>query len=268
MLLFIAAAPEAIWRSAALNFLGNFAATVAVFLVTYLFYVLVTSPGLRNAEVIPLQDVEIGNEIVDLPADASDYWFWGRSGSYFRSAVLPRLAELSRTERKHVKMRIVLPNPAINSNDKYYKHIKRGLEESASDDTLSANVVATIVSVVSACSRDPYLSAEIGLCGTVPVLRYDLSNKGALITRDAKHLPALLINSGNPYFEMFRDTVENELRQCTKIGWNPAVAGEVATDQLLSAAFLNAIQNLPALTDAGRKEAEQLLKANTSRYAR
>jgi hypothetical protein len=267
ILLLVTAAPCAIWRSAALNFLGNFAATVAIFLVTYLFYVLVTSPGLRNASVIPLQDVEIGNEIVDLPAGASDYWFWGRSGSYFRSAVLPRLAELSRTERKHVKLRVVLPNPGINSNDSHYKHIKRGLGETASDDTLRANVIATIVSVVSACSRNPYLSAEIGLCGTVPVLRYDLSNNGALITRDAKHLPALLINSGNPYFEMFRDAVENELRQSLRISWDAVVAGEVATDQLLSPALVSTIQHLPPVTDGARKEAEQLLKANTSRYA-
>jgi hypothetical protein len=77
------------FRESATNFLGNFAATVAVFIAIYLFYVLITPPGLRDAEVVPMRDVEIGDGIINLPANASDYWFWGRSGSYFRSAVLP-----------------------------------------------------------------------------------------------------------------------------------------------------------------------------------
>lgn len=83
------------FRESATNFLGNFAATVAVFIAIYLFYVLITPPGLRDAEVVPLRDVEIGDGIINLPANASDYWFWGRSGSYFRSAVLPRLDDLA-----------------------------------------------------------------------------------------------------------------------------------------------------------------------------
>ena len=268
VLFLVAAAPPALWRSAGISFFSNFAAAVAIFMATYGFYVLVTPPGLRNADIVPLRDVEIGKEIVDLPDGTSDYWFWGRSGSYFRTAVLPRLAELSRNERKHVKLRIVMPNPAVNSNNIHYKHIKHGLGERASDETLSANVVATIVSVVSACSRNTYLSAEIGLCGRVPVIRYDLSSNGALITRDAKHLPALLINSGNPYFEMFRDAVENELRQSLQITWDAAVTGEVPTDQLLSPQILTSIQHLPVLKADGRAEAEQLLRANTDRYAR
>jgi hypothetical protein len=127
-----------------------------------------------------------------------------------------------------------------------YKRLKQGLGEAANDTTLSANVLATISAVVLACSRNPYLKAEIGLCPTVPVLRYDLSNSGALITRDAKKLPAILTNAGNPYFEMFRDAVENELAQSKRITWDLVAADPADLADALDDKVLTAINGLPA----------------------
>ena len=268
LLLITASSPDNWLREAGLGFFGNFAATVAIFLVTYLFYVLITPPGLRDAEIIPLRDVEISDEIVDLPAKASDYWFWGRSGSFFRVAVLPRLAELARAERRHVHLRVLLPRPDLPGNATRYKEIKRSLGESADDETLAANVLATVVSVVSATSRNPYLIADVGLCATVPVIRYDMSTTAALITRDAKGLPGILINGGNPYFEMFRDAFENELAQSQKVTWNAAAAAAISTDELVSAEFLRTITGLPAASQEAIDAAEKLLADPKHRYAR
>ncbi|MEY2536521.1 MAG: hypothetical protein QOG67_261 [Verrucomicrobiota bacterium] len=268
LLVVTAVAPDGWLRDAGLSFLGNFAATVAIFLVTYLFYVLITPPGLRDAELIPLRDVEISDEIVDLPAKASDYWFWGRSGSYFRVAVLYRLAESARAERRHIHIRVLLPRPDLPGNAARYKEIKRSLGEEADDDTLAANVIATVVSVVSAASRNPYLKADVALCPTVPVIRYDMSTTAGLITRDAKDLPAILINAGNPYFEMFRDAVENELAQSQKVTWDGAAAAAIPTHELVSAEFLRTITGLPTASQRAIAAAEELLADPTHRYAR
>jgi hypothetical protein len=261
-------APLGAFRDASATLLSDFSATVAIFITIYVFYVLVTSPELRNAEVIPLRDVEISDQIIDLPAVASDYWLWGRSGSYFRTAVLPRLDDLARRERKHVRMRIVLPDPDREGNGALYKQFKRGLDEQADDTTLAANVIATIVSVVAACSRNPYLKAEIGLCATVPVLRYDLSNSGALITRDAKKLPAILTNSGNPYFEMFKDAVENELAQSKKVRWNGVALEDFEAGQVLSDHVMAAIDGLPRRDAPVLEETRLILQSKSNRYAR
>lgn len=258
--------PSGPLREGSTTFLGNFAATVAVFIVIYAFYLLVTPPGLRDAEVIPLRDVEIGEKIIDLPAAASDYWFWGRSGSYFRTAVLPRLDDLARRERKHIRMRVVVPDPDREGNGALYKNLKRGLGEEADDTTLSANVIATIVAIVTACSRNPYLRADVGLCATVPVLRYDLSSSGALITRDAKKLPAILTNSGNPYFEMFKDAVENELGQAKTVRWDGSAFDSSGGD-VLSPKILAAIEGLPNADAPVLETARELLRSRSTRYA-
>ncbi|MDA9408340.1 hypothetical protein [Bradyrhizobium sp. CCBAU 45384] len=253
-------------RDASTNFLGNFAATVAIFLCTYAFYIFVTSPELRNAEVIPLRNVEIGDEIIDLPQGASDYWFWGRTGSYFRTAVLPRLDSLARAERKRIKLRIIVPDPDREGSAELYKSFKKGLGEDADNNTLAANVILTIATSVATVLRNPYLSIEIGLCASVPVLRFDISTSGVLITRDAKDLPAILTNSGNPFFEMFKDALENELSQSRKIRWDDSV-GPPLEGQELDPEFLDSISGLPRVNQEILKAASAIQAGASHRYA-
>jgi hypothetical protein len=267
LLLIAHAFPSDHWfRLISKDFLINLAAVIAVFMTTYAFYLFVTPPGLRNAEVIPLRDVEISDEIIDLLKEATDYWFWGRSGSYFRSEILPRLDQIARTERRRIRIRLVLPDPSRPENCLRYKQILTGLNEFADDNTLAANVTATIVMIANLCSRNPYLDAEVGLCATVPTLRYDLSNNGALLTRDAKKLPALLTNSGNAYFEMFRDAVESELSQSKKVTWSDKEISATRADEL--DLVLRHVRGLPDQTVEIIDAALELVNAGRHRYAR
>ncbi len=254
-------------RDASTNFLGNFAATVAIFLVTYGFFLFITPSSLRNAKVLPLRSAEITDELFNLVNDTSDYWFWGRSGSYFRAKVLPRLTEIARRERKHIKVSIVLPDPYGPGNAHRYATMKTSLGEGADENTLAANVVATIVTAVDASIRNPYLNVHIGLCATVPVLRYDLATSGGLITRDARSLPAILVNAGNPYFDMFRDAVENELAQSSKVTWEDR---SISSDQSGEVSVADALKVVSGLTvnDPDIIQAASLLLASkTHRYA-
>jgi hypothetical protein len=255
------------FREALTTFFGNFAAAVAIFIVTYSFYLFVTPPGLRNAEVLPLRSAEIADEIVDLRAEVSDYWFWGRSGSYFRAAVLPRLDDLSLRERRHITVRIVVPDPDAPGNTVRYACMRRGLGEEANEQTLAANVLATVAAAVVASARNPYLHVRVGLCATVPVVRYDVSTSGALITRDARTLPAILVNAGNPYFEMLRDAVENELAQSRTIKWNSAAPAFHQAGQVSIEAALSAIDGLPSSEPAAVALAATLLASKAHRYA-
>ncbi len=256
-----------VWREASTNFLGNFAASVAAFLVVYGFYLYVTPPGLRNAEVVPLRDVEIGDEIIRGINGVSDYWFWGRSGAYFRSAVLPKLDEAARQERRHVTIRVVLPDPGQGNNGDLYRRFKQGLGEAADGNTLAANVLATVTSVVRVCQENPYLKAEIGLCPSLPVLRFDLSSAGGLITRDARNLPAILVNAQNPYFEMFRDAVENELSQARRLSWDTPSMAAMPADQF-APEFVAAIHGMPSFSPEMVEAARKSVTERSSRYVR
>jgi hypothetical protein len=147
-------------------------------------------------------------------------------------------------------------------------HFKKGLGEEADKNTLSANVILTIAVSVATVLRNPYLALEIGLCPTVPVIRYDLSNSGSLITRDAKDLPAILTNAGNPYFEMFKDAVENELAQSRKVIWDTSAVAPVEGAEV-DQTFLSCISNVPQLNSEVMEAASALLgRGDGHRYAR
>jgi hypothetical protein len=255
---------HAAWREASTNFLGNFATSVAAFLVVYGFYVYITPPGLRNAEVVPLRDVEIGDEIIRASEDISNYWFWGRSGNYFRSVVLPKLDEAARARRRRITVKVVLPDPCQAGSGELYRRLKIGLGEAADDNTLAANVLATVVATVQACRANPYLKAEIGLSRTVPVLRYDLSSAGGLVTRDAKKLPAILVNAHNPYFDMLQDAVENELAQSRLLSWDDAAAMPADADGF-APELLSSVRGLPIFTDEVVAAAREAI-SKASRY--
>lgn len=254
-------------HAVATGFFGNFAAADAIFLLTYGFYLFITPSGLRNAELIPLRNGEIADEIIDLRAGASDYWFWGRSGTYFRSVVLPKLDDLASKGRRHVVVRVVVPDPERPENACRYASMRRSLGENADERTLAANVLATVVATARAVAQNPYLQAQIGLCATVPVLRLDMSGSGGLVTRDARSLPAILVNAGNPYFEMFRDVVENELAQSRKVTWDDSSPvfhqEEASLEEMLSV-----INGLPSADQTVISNAKDLLASKAHRYAR
>jgi hypothetical protein len=63
---------------AATNTFSTLTATVVVLIATYGFYIFITPPGLREANILPLRSAEIAGEIIDLNKDVSDYWFFGR----------------------------------------------------------------------------------------------------------------------------------------------------------------------------------------------
>jgi len=249
------------------EFLRHLAADDAIVIVTYSFYLFVTPPGLRDAHVIPLRSGEIADGIVDLPVAASDYWFWGRSGTYFRSTVLPKLDEAARKERRHTAVGIVVPDPDEPGNSMRYASMKRGLGEEAEEHTLAANILATVTAAVVAAARNPYLHVSIGLCATVPVLRYDISSAGALVTRDAVNLPAILVNAGNPYFEMFRDAVENELAQSRRVTWDESAKALREGQDVSVGSALPAINGLANTDPAVVATAEALRTSKKHRYA-
>lgn len=210
----IALLPEGcFWRTLLSELCSDLAATLAVVMLSYAFFLYITPRGLRDAQILPLRRGEIADEIVDLTKNVSDYWFWGRSGSYFRAAVLPKLDKHSKSLRQHVTARIVVPDPRRAENGVRYAAIKTSLGEQANESTLAENVLATLAAALLAQRGNPYFKVHIGLCPSVPVLRFDLSTAGGVVTRDAKELPAILVNGNNPYFEMLRDAVENELAQ-------------------------------------------------------
>lgn len=209
-------------REALIAVFSAAAANLATIMLIYGVWLWVTPNAMRHVGLLEVRSREIRERIEQLAAGADEYWFLGRSGRYFRAVVLPTLSSAAQRDRRRIHIRIVLPNPDHERNTQLYCHMMLGLQEEATENTLHTNVLATIVSAVHASRLNPYLRIDIALSASVPVLRYDISNGGALVTRDAKHLPAIYADGGSQFHEMFRDAVENEFSQGKSVFWNAA----------------------------------------------
>lgn len=241
---------------------------LVVVIVTYLYYISITPPELRNAEIIPLRSAEIAEQVVNLVTDVDYYWFLGRSGSYFRAQVLPELDNIAREKRRHIGLVAVLPNPNMQENRQFYRDVRRQLKEEADEDTLLVHILATIIAIIALSSNNRYLQTRIGLCRSVPVLRYDVSTAGALITRDAPSLPAILCAGGNPYHDTFVDAVENEYAQSAVVAWNAETWVDV--DPYEDQIFPDAVRQLShfgSVDDKVVRQACEQIKLRRHRYA-
>ena len=236
---------------------------LVVLMVVYGVWVWATPRELRNAQVSALRGGAIPEFMDVLVSGASEYWSMGRSGSYFRATVLPRLDKDARETRRAARVRVVLPDPCSGDNAPAYALMLNTLNEDADSKTLPAAVTATILEAARRAVENPYLEVEIGIAPSLPVVRLDVSNNGCLVTRDARALPGIFCGPGNPYFEMFKSMVDNELRQSKRITWK----GNINVAQLVDAADLaSAFNGLPAIDNEVLARAKDVIEHPEHRY--
>lgn len=256
--------PQGVFSQILLSALTSLAGSIIVVMFVYGVWIILTPPELRNAIVEPVRAGEVGEIIDGLTKGAKEYWFFGRSGNYFRAVVLPRLDEESRRARRSAHIRVVIPNAWRGANSTTYATRISQLGEKADDNTLPISVLATILAAIEKTSANPELLIEIGLTPTVPVVRFDLSDRGAILTRDEKSLPAVFCNNGNPFFDMFRSIVDNELLLSNRVSWAPRTK---LSDLKSPTDIADAIKGLPPIDQFILDEALELVKTQKHRYA-
>jgi hypothetical protein len=139
----------------------------------------------------------------------------------------------------------------------------QGLGEQADRHTLPAAVVATVLDAAKRAVENPYLEVEIGMAPTLPVVRFDVSDNGAVITSDAKSLPGIFCGPASPYREMFRSIIDNELRQSTRITWEPDLD---VTDISNATDLARAFGGLPTVDDEVLARAKDMIGHPRHRY--
>jgi hypothetical protein len=263
LVLFAALTPQGWLQTSAIALLSTLASSVAVIMMIYGVWIFVTPASIRNAVIRILPRFEI-SIVADALSDATNnYWFLGRGGSYFRSYVLPKLDRLSQRDRRHITLRVVLPNPKVARSAEIYKDMLVSLGEDADEHSLLRNVAATVLAIALRTTTNPYLVAKISLIPTLPVLRFDISDQGALITRDARDLPAIFCSGSNPCHQAFLDAVENELRQGTSVDCQHVYENTIQTNT----DFDRCILGMSLGESVTVRELVEIIKLGRHRYA-
>lgn len=245
------------------SFFGSLSGTILTVMAIYGVWIFVTPPEIRHAVILPLRPKEISEFLEQIRTNSTQYVFWGRSGTSFRQNVLPTLDNRARSLRQSQSIKVVMPNPAAPSISSNYATMINGLGENANDKTLLVSVVAMALDLAIRSSENVDLRVEMCLCPTLPVVRMDISDQGAVITRDAKSLPGIYCGPGSQHLDMYRTMAENEFRQGKPITWTQGIRyRDIRSASEIAMHF----PALPTITDELMIDILEILETPKSRY--
>lgn len=220
LIVILSCEPSGVFWQALSAILVSLIATVFVLALIYSVWFWVTPRSIVSTDIQPLRAAEI-REVADFVSQqAGEYIFFGRSGSFFRKCVLPSLEKSAKETGRAINVFIGVPDPESKENLEEYRRQKAAADQNVEEDELAINVVATCIAAYLAQSKNPLITFQISLLEKVPIIRFDISDRGLLISRDSKKLPGIYCNSGNSYYELFRSMVLHDFHQGKRVEWD------------------------------------------------
>lgn len=212
--------PAGILKDAIHDVAANILASAIVILGFYIFYVSLIGPNTGLSEVVATRPQDIRIRLESLHDGSRNYMFWGRSGSYFRSAPLLKLDEQARAKKLITDIDVVLPDPTDERLVKSYREILASLGEDPPGNPLLANVLATTMACAIIGANNKYIRVRVYYSKFLPAFRIDMSERGAILTQDDPSKSALFFEGGSEFHEMFRTTIRNEMDLSTAVNWD------------------------------------------------
>jgi hypothetical protein len=171
-----------------------------------------------------LHGTEVGQALEDARRSTDRWAFKGGTGTYMRAVTLPGCVEVARRKKHtlHVQLEIIDPtNEQLCAN---YAQFRRSL----SDQPDAAGELWTVdrtrkeayATVLAACwyqRRFSFLTMEVGLSSMMTTFRWDMTPHKLIITQEDPHFPAMMLEPGKYYYEIYSRELMASMRQARKV---------------------------------------------------
>lgn len=155
---------------------------------------------------------------------AREWWYRGGCGRFTRAVTIPSLARQARDRNvtKLVKIQILDPTNArtCRAYAEHRNRLRSGKNTRWTAETVREDLLATIVGAYTWRVEEPLLELEIGLHTAFSLLRIDLSDKLAVVTREDPLEPALTCEAKSFFYESFLEDLRLTLGQSRKLPQN------------------------------------------------
>jgi hypothetical protein len=177
------------------------------------------TPQNAEAAVMEVVDSPRISEILQRGRDrATEYWYKGNTGRYFRSVTLPELAKEARLENATKNVFLIILDPRDNNACEYYALFRQRLRSAKKDKPWSGLRVqlelnSTIVSAYAWKAQEPALNITVALVDVVSLFRIDFSSRLTVITREDERQPALMCEANSLFYLSYREDLFVSLQQ-------------------------------------------------------
>lgn len=259
--------PIGILKDAIHDVAANLLASVLIILGFYILYISLIGPNTGLTEVVATRPQDIRMRLESLHEGSRNYMFWGRSGSYFRSAPLLKLDEQARAKKLITDIDVVLPDPTDERLVKSYREILTSLGENPPGNPLLANVLATTMACAIIGANNKYVRVRMYYSKFLPAFRVDMSESGAILTQDDPAKSALFFEGGSEFHEMFRTTIRNEMSLSTEVKWDAGLfVGRKLDEKSCDKETLSAFGIPVTDVDTLQNEVARLITSRPHRY--
>ncbi|MGQ0774521.1 MAG: hypothetical protein ACT4NY_08910 [Pseudonocardiales bacterium] len=187
--------------------------------------------------------VAVGNDVSKALAEArtgtdTDRWvFKGGTGTHTRVVTLPECLKESHRARRELRVRMEIIDPTDLDLCSRYARLYRNLAEGDDDDartwTGEGTQIESYATVLAVCWYKQkfahLLDIKVGLSSTVSTFRWDLSSRYLIVTQRGPRFPAMIVESGMPYYDCWNTELLTSFGECRNVPIERAL--EISLDQ-------------------------------------
>ena len=167
---------------------------------------------------------EVGH-ILEAARGETDRWiFRGSTGTFVRIVTIPECVDNARKNRRSLLIRLEILDPTDLELCERYTRLYQALAEHASapestwtTDGTRLELFATILAASWYQARFQLVDIDIALSATVSTFRWELSSSSLVITQRGPRFPALVVRSGQLYYDCWSTELRTSFQQARRV---------------------------------------------------
>lgn len=193
--------------------------TITVGIGLFIYWLLPDLDEIAKVNVIDSSDIA---KHLERATDETDiWWYMGSTGSYLRAHALRGLTTAAKKGGGGCHVIALLLDPANDALCAEFARYRNSLKSKKpypwTTKVIKIDILATILCALITKEKQPQIRVEIGLRQTFSTLRYDVSSKHVIITKEESDAPAIRCDAPGQYYKAYREEVTFAFNQAREI---------------------------------------------------
>src|SRR5216684_27712 len=178
----------------------------------------------ENSYIRVLHGAEVGLALEEARRNTDRWAFKGGTGTFLRAVTIPECVEIARRKKHTLHMQLEIIDPANEKLCATYAQFRRSLSDQpdATGEIWTVDRVRkeSYATVLAACwyqRRFSFVTIEVGLSSVMTTFRWDMTPHQLIITQEDPQFPAMMLEPGKYYYEIYSRELMASLRQCRQV---------------------------------------------------
>jgi hypothetical protein len=178
----------------------------------------------ENSYIRVLHGAEVGRALEEARRNTDRWVFKGGTGTFLRAVTLPDCVSNARRRKHTMHMQLEIIDPADEKLCADYAQFRRSLSDQPDSTgeiwTVDRTRKESYATVLAACwywQHYSFVTIEVGLSSVMTTFRWDMTPQRLIITQEDPQFPAMMLEPGKYYYEIYSRELMASLRQCRPV---------------------------------------------------